>query len=316
MKVRQVIFLVACFFAFQAWASATEQGKVSTVLTKAAIESPINPSDWKKQPEAIALEEQNKIIKQYHSALTDTVYFALSLVGGVAALLVGASFLINFKLYESDKERISEKMAALKSELDSLRKSQLDAVVSLRAELEANTFAQTEKAKTESLISVQTQLAGYADRASNEMVSFRSELAAVVERNENRYESVQTKLEKLLAADANLLKKIAAVEAIAREAEAEAYDIRNYRGAKLIKLSQALRAAAQAEQVWNVKSLFEQIAETLRHVLDVKSEVLSEQTIDFVKKAATATEALDSEGGAKVLTLLAQVESSKNTPST
>jgi hypothetical protein len=312
MQMRQAILLTMCFLSLQTWAQTTERVKVSTILPKVVIESPISPSDWKKQPEAIALEEQNKVIKQYHSTLTDTVYFALSLVGGVAALLVGASFLINFKLYESDKERINEKMVLLRGELDVLRRSQLDSTVALRSELEANSIAHAEKAKTESIISVQAQLAAYADRASNEMVGLRAEILSAAERSETKSALIQKKLEGLEAVYRDLRKEIAHVEAIAREAEAEALGIQQYDGAKLITLCQALKAATKSEQAWNVEGILGNIEETLQNYVDSKRKGVSASTLDMVKEWAEKTAGLSKENSSKVLALVAEIESFRN----
>lgn len=308
MKVRHVILLVTCFLSVQAWALTPEPAKDSTVPTKTMIESPISSLDWKKQPEAIALEAQNKTIKEYHSTLTDTVYFALSLVGGVAALLVGASFLINFKLYETDKERINEKVASIKGELDIFRKSQLDFTAALRSELEANIIAQTEKAKIESIVSVQAQLEAYANRASSEMVGLRAEISSAAERNETKFESIQTKLDGLQAINTELRKMIAHVESIAREAEAEIFGIREYSGAKLIALSQALMAAVKSDQIWNVQSILTSIEETLRNLTDASKRSVTQKTLDLVKDVAVNAGQGVEEHSSKVLALLAEID--------
>jgi hypothetical protein len=315
MKLCHMVFLVAGLLSVQAWAQPSGQSKGPSMVPKVAFESPTSSSDLKKHPEVIALDEQNKLIKQYHSSLLDTVYFALSLVGGVAALLVGASFLINFKLYESDKERFNEKVSSLKADLESLRKSQLDAIASFRSEVESNTTAQIEKAKAEIVVSVQRQMETYADRASTEMMGLRSEVLSATERNEGTLQSVMTKLGSVQATEQNLRRKIASAEMIAREAEAATWDIRKFHGPKLMTLCQAIEASIEADKGWNVEMLLEEIVDTLSDYIDSGKDSMGTSAIDMVKRIIKRTASSAEETSSKVLALITKIENSSKTNS-
>lgn len=62
------------------------------------------------------LEAQLQVTRDYQGSLLDTVYWALSGVFIVASLLLGFGWLVNFKIYERDKE-------ALKAELENIARA-------------------------------------------------------------------------------------------------------------------------------------------------------------------------------------------------
>jgi hypothetical protein len=315
MKLRQVILLVTWHLAFSAWAIESKAVITSKTPPQEVIETQNNSLDWKKQPEAIALVEQNKVIKEYHTTLTDTVFFVLSLVGGVAALLVGASYLINLKMYESDKERINEKLTSLKDELNLLRKSQSDVSDALRSELESNIVAKTEQAKNESIVSVQAQLEAYANRATSEMVGLRAEITSAHERHETKFDSIQTKLTDLQAVVTEQKKMIAFVESIAHEAAAETFHIRKYSAARFIRLSQALRAAVESGEAWNVQYILKDIEEAIGKLTESEKRNLSQDTIEIMNRNLEKAGKLAKEESLKVLALVAEIDSFRSTPS-
>lgn len=133
-----------------------------TTSAPAAVEPPLLLTPGRAQAsELLALQEQNKLIKQYQSSLLDTVYWALTLVGAVAALLVGGSWLVNFRMYESDKDRLREQFASKVNEIVAQADSKIS---SSRADIQSH---------------VQGLLGSHADRQSTELLAIRSELAAL-----------------------------------------------------------------------------------------------------------------------------------------
>lgn len=61
-------------------------------------------------------QTQIATMKEYHSSLLDTVYWALGTVATVAVLLVGFGWFANFKFHEAEKQRLKEDLVASQKE--------------------------------------------------------------------------------------------------------------------------------------------------------------------------------------------------------
>lgn len=223
------------------------------------------------QAEIIALQEQNKLIKQYHSSLLDTVYWALGLLGAVATLIVGASWLVNFKLYDADKSRLIETFEGRTKEL----KAQLAADISASQ-------ASTSKG-------VQTQFESYADRASSEGRAVRTDLSTMIASVNSRLERIEGDIDTVKTGLSHQAREVESVQAVALEAEERIWDMQNIPINVVLTQAQVIASARKTNSAWRVEAAMERMSETLRKHFGAApiSGHSKKRAVDEVKLAQT-----------------------------
>lgn len=95
-------------------ATSAENNKNNAVDITATPSVDIETAYKLKEFEELKIE--NKIIKEFHEKILDTVYWSLGSVFGILALLLGFGWWSNFKLHEKDKKGILDEVSALISE--------------------------------------------------------------------------------------------------------------------------------------------------------------------------------------------------------
>ncbi|UDN22868.1 MULTISPECIES: hypothetical protein [Aeromonas] len=95
-------------------ATSVENHKDSTINITTTPSVDIETVYKLKEFEELKIE--NKIMKEFHEKILDTVYWSLGSVFGILALLLGFGWWSNFKLHEKDKKSILDEVSALISE--------------------------------------------------------------------------------------------------------------------------------------------------------------------------------------------------------
>ncbi len=213
MRKLFVVIGVVCSIWLSGTISAQAQQPLPSVV---AATSNTTSLMSQKDAELLALQKQNDLIRQYHSSLLDTVYWALGLVGVVAALIVGASGLINFKVYEADKERLREQFTSKVNELTAQAESKIsEARAAIQAEVQSLLHSHTDRISGEILAiraeivtyqgEVQGQLRSQAERLSGELLAMRAEIGTYQNEVQGRLRSQAERLsEELLAIRAEI----------------------------------------------------------------------------------------------------------------
>ncbi|WP_421207204.1 hypothetical protein [Aeromonas sp. 601027] len=83
-------------------ATSVENHKDSTINITTTPSVDIETVYKLKEFEELKIE--NKIMKEFHEKILDTVYWSLGSVFGILALLLGFGWWSNFKLHEKDKK--------------------------------------------------------------------------------------------------------------------------------------------------------------------------------------------------------------------
>lgn len=245
---------------------------------------------WKAHPEAVALEAQNKIIKDYHASLLDTVYWALTAVAGIVVVLVGTNWLVNFKLNEQDKERMRREFEARMSEVQS------------SVEVRISAF------KTQLQDSVRLQLDALSNRTDSEIQAQRLELRTDLQGLEARLASIV----EAIAATERMLdlqrKSVSDVEATARQVEEHVWGLKGIPINVLLTQGQGLDAAMDADNKWRVESILHRMKDTLLGRGGAKpiSQIVSSTQADLMESVKSATK-LAPELADEVATLLAKL---------
>lgn len=140
--VALTISTIAALAFGQPPASAAASSPVVAIAQPQAKESPELAA---AKDQIRLLQTQVQVMKDYHSSLLDTVYWALGGVFMVVSIILGFGWFANFKVYERDKQ-------AMRDELDAQLKSQraelTEKTANLSAELTESVTAQLEKAAT------------------------------------------------------------------------------------------------------------------------------------------------------------------------
>lgn len=169
---RNVYFLVTLAFLFSSFSAVFAQEP------KAAPPKIASPTAVFSQAEMDlkVQEKQIAIMKEYHSSLLDTVYWALGTLATVATLLVGFGWFANFKFHESEKQR-------LKDELDGKIK---EVLASIDTRLSSN--------EVQVINAVDTRLDSHFTRVARDIDIARAEAVGMHDRISATIEEMKTQL--------------------------------------------------------------------------------------------------------------------------
>ena len=71
------------------------------------------------------LQAQIEVMREYDQKLLDTVYWSLGVIGGIAVLLLGFGWFVNFKVYERDKRSMQQELdSTLRREIAEAKEKQ------------------------------------------------------------------------------------------------------------------------------------------------------------------------------------------------
>lgn len=131
--------------------------------------------------EVLLLREQIKVMKDYHSSLLDTVYWALAGVFGLAVLLSTFGWWSNHRVYEADKKRLKEELASdLKLSRESVEQTVQQALAKLTSDLvtaESRILNAVNQTVQTQFLSIDGKIEGVSSRLANEQIEIRREMA-------------------------------------------------------------------------------------------------------------------------------------------
>jgi hypothetical protein len=198
---------------------------------------PSNAIDYHEGRRRIALlRDQNKLIRDYQGSLLDTVYWALSGVFVLIAVLAGFGWWSNFKLYEADKNRLKEEFQSKFLELESR--------LALMIETNRGEIEKTLEARNE--IHLNRFLSDVTDVRA-QITTIRSDLNAQILSLRTQIDTNGKECEKAI-------RGVAEADASLRQVEEHIGDLRNVPQNILLTQGQGLTSAVEAKNVHQVKS--------------------------------------------------------------
>lgn len=198
------------------------------------------------EAEANAQQAQITAIKEYHSSLLDTVYWSLSTLVTVFALLAGFGWFANFKFYEADKARLKEDFTRMLAEASA--KADVKLIASEGGLLEK----------------VDGRLESVAQRLSGDFQAIRSDISALTK---NLFDDKATTIQKDKELENRLKelnKTIGVVESNMRRVEEHVWEIKGIPTNKLITQKQSLDAALKSEATYLIDDALERMGDTIQ----------------------------------------------------
>lgn len=279
-------FVVALAFWFPSFAAVSAQ---ETKAARPGIAAPA-PSFSQAELELKVQEKQIATMKEYHSSLLDTVYWALGTVATVAVLLVGFGWLANFKFHESEKQR-------LKDELDGKIK---EALASIETRLSSN--------EVQVINSVDSRLDSHFTRVARDIDIARAEAAGMNERISTTIEQFKSQLATLEKAKSRSEIADSEMEAALRQVEEHVWELKGIPINMLITQTQGLRAAIKASNRFYVASALERMEKTITtSILPDKKDVDAKMLKRISEDVANAS-AIEPVAAATVSELLEQIQ--------
>lgn len=278
--------VVALVFWSPSFASvAAPEGKAASPV----IAGP-PPFSGQTELELKVLEKQIATMKEYHSSLLDTVYWALGTVATVAVLLVGFGWFANFKFHESEKQR-------LKDELDGRLKETLASIDTRLSSIEVQVIR-----------SVDSRLDSHLTRVTRDVDIARAEASGMNERNATAIEQMKSQLASLENAKDRSEKEDSQIEAALRRVEEYVWDLKGIPTNKLITQAQGLRAAIKAENRYYITSALEGMENTLTVSILPANTAMPADTLKSIKEAVAKSAAIEPIAAAAVTELLDKIE--------
>lgn len=284
--MKKFYFVVALAFWFPALAAVPSQETTSAPPRIAAPALSISQAELELKVQ----EKQIATIKEYHSSLLDTVYWALSTVATVAALLVGFGWFANFKFHESEKQR-------LKDELDGRIK---EALAFIESRLSAH--------EVQMLNAVDTRLDSHFTRVARDIDIARADAVGMYERMTTSIEQMKSQLTAL-----ELGKKRSEIaenemEVALRDVEVHVWELKGIPINMLITQRQGLDAAIKANSKFSVQFALDGMANTItKSILPAKKNISAKMLKQFFDAVDSAA-AIDPVKAASVKALLEQVQ--------
>lgn len=176
--ITQTLIVLLMFWSGNAAAQSTASAPASSpasALQSNTLAGPGANADQAGGQRIALLEAQLQTMRDYHSSLLDTVYFALAGVLLLASLLVGFGWFANFKVYERDK-------LALKTELDA---ATAKALAELKAEIDTRAANTAKELRSESVASSQA----LSEAVNKQVDGYRNELSALVSSTQRSLEA-------------------------------------------------------------------------------------------------------------------------------
>jgi hypothetical protein len=229
----------------------------------------------KIEAEASAQKAQLTNMKEYHSSLLDTVYWALGTLAAVTTLLAGFGWFANFKLYEADKTRLKEDFARMLAD--------------------ASAKTETTMVTVESALiqKVDTKLDAAMQRQLSELQAIRTEIASILKTQANDKAALDKIAQQQATRLDNTDKIMRTVEANMRHVEEHVWEIRGIPTNKLITQGQALEAALKSDHPYYVTAAIARMTDTIQKEILPKGHGLSESMLKILQSAVAAAAKID-----------------------
>lgn len=285
MKSIVYLLLSLTVYSVSFAAPIAPQGDIKSPAIVAASPSP------QRELEVKLLEQQIATMKEYHSSLLDTVYWALGTVATVSMLLVGFGWLANFKFHESEKKRLMD-------ELDAKLK---EAFSSIETRLSTR--------EIEVIKSVDLRLENQATRTTRDIDIARTEATKQHENNSAAIEQMRVKISDLDAAQAKGKKRDSEIEATLRNVEEGVWEIKGIPTNILITQAQGLRASLDAEQNrFYIVSTLQRMRKTIEDLILPTGKTVPKQIIDGIKEDVAKVATIEPVEATAVSLLLEKIQ--------
>ncbi|WP_216919524.1 hypothetical protein [Synechococcus sp. CCAP 1479/9] len=236
-----------------------------------------------------ATRAQLSAIKEYHSSLLDTVYWSLTALSTIVALLAGFGWFANFRMYENDKTR-------LKDDLEAKIQAVLAQVGARLNEHEAQLLQQLDARQESS-----------ATRLFNELDFVRKDLVKSIEQSETRDNKLDSMVSDLKSVSDTLIKKNKETEALVREVEEHIWELKDIPINILLTQSQALSTAIDAESAEAVRSAMRRMRRTINERILPGGHTLSSTMIGYLEDDLAVAAKTDSVLSAEVQALVKKI---------
>ncbi len=218
------------------------------------------------------LINQNALIKEHHSSLLRTVYWSLSALVTMTALLIGFGGWSNFRMHEKDKERLKDEVDKNITELNSQMETRL-----------ANNT-------NEYLKLLDDRLERVSDRFTTNFSKLNSDLTKSIkniDRNTNTLKNYKSNTDKSLEALSESIFHIAEETSLVEEI---VWGIRGLHENALITQTQALEIAVESNNSNNIQSTLNRMKDTFKVLADNKTAIddyhvkIVNEALDMVRK--------------------------------
>jgi hypothetical protein len=240
--------------------------------------------------ETIQIREQNKIIREYHASLLDTVYWALTGVFAFTGLLSGFGWWSNFRVYEADKKRLRDELSSQLKEADS------SAIIRENAAQRA----------------IETMLEGKIEKAisllQSEHAENRRETAALRKELNAYIESAALKLKSATDQISKIDRGLAERESELRHVEEYVWDLKSIQANVLMTQGQGIGAAAAAENKFYLDCVLSRMKSTIEQRILLQNIDISQEVINSVKKRLQSAESQSPTDVAELLSLISKIK--------
>lgn len=236
-----------------------------------------------------ATKAQLSAIKDYHSSLLDTVYWSLTALTTIVALLAGFGWFANFRMYENDKTRLKD-----------------DLEEKIQAGL-AQVGARLNEHEAQLLRLLDARLESSATRLFNELDLVRNETAKGILQSEARDNKLDGMVSALKSISDTLIKRNKETEALVREVEEHIWDLKDIPINILLTQAQALSMAIDAESAEAVRSAMRRMKNTINDRILPGGHTLSSTIIGCLEADLTVAAKLDPVLSAEVQTLVKRI---------
>ena len=178
--------------------------------------------------EVSLLREQVRVMKEYHSSLLDTVYWALGGAFGLLLFISGINWWSNFSIYDKDRQRLREE------------------VMGMLKEFEAKSAASLTSSQAAVDQALDAKLEGFSARLSADMNQVRSAIDTVRPELEEKITWLQKQTTETTKQTLRLQAKVARTNAELRLVEEEVWDAQGTFSNILITQGQGLSAAVES----------------------------------------------------------------------
>lgn len=239
--------LLCLISTFAIWASAIAATPSSIGKTGTPPPPVAAHSISQLELELKVLQTQAATMKEYHSSLLDTVYWALGTVATVAVLLVGFGWFANFKFHESEKQRLKEELEARLRE----------ATATINARLGSH--------EIEVLNSIDSRLDGHLTRIARDIDIARAEASRFNQENADAVKELKADFALLQKTATNTARRDDELETALRLVEENVWELKGIPTNTLITQGQGLRSAVKAGNHYFITSALGRMQSTIKN---------------------------------------------------
>lgn len=285
MKALIYLISIFTFWCNLCAAAPTPREKASTPTTTAAPQP-----NLQLESELKVLKMQVATMKEYHSSLLDTVYWALGTVATVAALLVGFGWFANFKFHESEKQRLKEELEG--------RLERAQALVDTRLS----------SSEVEVIKSIDSRLDSHLSGIARDIDIARAEAARLHQENADAIKQQKAEVAALQQARTMNQKRDSELEASLRAVEEHIWQLKGIPENRLLTQFQCLQSALDGEHRYYITSTMERMQQTINESILPAKKTLPKSVLDSIKGAVARAANIEPLAAANVSQLLEQIQ--------